>query len=264
MNIVDRNAPIGIFDSGVGGITVLGRVMRLMPKENFIYYGDAANFPYGDKSENEVKEAVFSAVKVLVEQGIKMLVVACNTATAAAIKDLRAGYDFPILGIEPAVKPATENKNSGTIAVLATKLTLSEERFRRLIDDYDEGEQVHLLPAVGLADMVESGHYRDSRCRELLERIFDGVKADTIVLGCTHYLFTLPLIREMYPDAVIIDGGEGLARNIERTVTLNDMANEEGEGTITVLASAREFKEKFPRFLAEIDSILDEQEHKLS
>ena len=260
---MDRSAPIGIFDSGVGGITVLRRVMRLLPKENFIYYGDAANFPYGDKSEEEVKKAVFSAVRDLLDRGIKMLVVACNTATAAVIKDLRAMYDFPILGIEPAVKPATENKNSGSIAVLATKLTLSEERVRRLIDDYDEGENVHLLPAVGLADMVESGHYRDNRCRVLLEKIFDGVKADTIVLGCTHYLFALPLIREMYPDAVIIDGGEGLARNIARTVALNDMANEKGEGKITVLASSAEFIQKFPLFFDEIGSILEEQEHKL-
>ena len=260
---MDKNAPIGIFDSGVGGISVLGRVTRLMPKENFIYYGDAANFPYGDKSETEVKEAVFSAVKELVKQGIKMLVVACNTATAAAIGDLREIYDFPILGIEPAVKPAAENKNSGIIAVLATKLTLSEERVRRLIADYGEGGHVRLLSAVGLADMVESGHYRDSCCRELLEKIFNGVKADTIVLGCTHYLFVLPLLREMYPDAAIIDGGEGLARNIVRTVALNDMANENGKGEIMVLASSAAFKEKFPLFFAEIGSILDDQEHKL-
>ncbi len=263
MIFVDKTAPIGIFDSGVGGLTVLGRVRRLLPGENFIYYADEKNFPYGDKTEEEVRAAVFAAAEEMASKGIKMLVVACNTATAAAIEELRAAFAFPVLGIEPAIKPATERADSGRIAVIATRLTLKEEKFRRLFDDYSDVGEIIPLPAAGLADLVEKGHYNDDVGRSFLRMLFKDVAADTVVLGCTHYLFTLPLIREMFPDAVIIDGGEGLARNVVRTLDRLDLRSAAGEGTVTVLSSDDAFLGKFDGFFRDVNSILDGIAHKM-
>ncbi|MBR5329276.1 MAG: glutamate racemase [Firmicutes bacterium] len=260
---MNKNLPIGIFDSGVGGITVLGRALELLPEENFIYYADTAHFPYGDQSRDEVREHIFDAVRAMVARGIKMLVVACNTATAAAIADLREMYDFPVLGIEPALKPAVESDNSGVIAVIATQLTLKEEKFRLLFDRYAAHGEIQNLPAVGLADLVEQGHYKDDVGRKYLRELFDGVSADTIVLGCTHYLFTEPLLREIYPDAKIIDGGEGLARNIVRTLDLEKMRSEIGNGNVDVMSSSETFLPRFDGFFSDIRSILKELSHKM-
>lgn len=259
---MNKNAPIGIFDSGVGGITVLGRAVKMLPKENFIYFADSAHFPYGDKSLTEVREHVFSAVEQMAAKGLKMLVVACNTATAAAINDLRERYDFPVLGIEPALKPAVEAEDSGTIAVIATSLTLREEKFQRLFQRYESKGKILNLPAVGLADLVEQGHYHDDIGRDYLYRLFQGVHADTVVLGCTHYLFTEPLIRELFPVANIIDGGEGLARNILRTLNQKGLRAESG-GNVTVMSSDEQFLPRFEGFFSDICSILETLPHKM-
>jgi len=259
---VNKNAPIGIFDSGVGGITVLGRAVELLPEENFIYFADSAHFPYGDQSLSEVREHVFSAADRMAAKGIKMLVVACNTATAAAINDLRERYDFPVLGIEPALKPAVEAENSGTIAVIATSLTLREAKFQRLFHRYEKKGKILNLPAVGLADLVEQGHYQDDIGRDYLHRLFQGVYADTVVLGCTHYLFMEPLIRELFPSAKIIDGGEGLARNIVRVLTQRELLGENG-GKVEVMSSSELFLPRFDGFFSDIRSILKALPHKM-
>lgn len=259
---MDKHLPIGIFDSGVGGLTVLGRTAELLPEENFIYYADTAHFPYGDQSHAEVRKHVFTAVDEMAAKGIKALVVACNTATAAAINDLRACYDFPVLGIEPALKPAVEDTDSGTIAVIATQLTLREEKFRCLLERYREKGEIVNLPAAGLADLVEQGHYSDDTGRSFLRRLFNGVKPDTIVLGCTHYLFTEPLIRELFPDAKIFDGGEGLARNLVRILEESNLRNEDG-GKVEVIASGKDFTPRFEVFFSDIRSILAQLPHKM-
>ena len=259
---MDKHLPIGIFDSGVGGLTVLGRAVELLPQENFIYYADTAHFPYGDQSRAEVREHVFAAAAEMAEKGIKALVVACNTATAAAIKDLRERYDFPVLGIEPALKPAVEDDCAGTIAVIATRLTLREEKFRLLMERYGEKGEIVNVPAAGLADLVEQGHYADDVGRAFLRRLFEGVKADTIVLGCTHYLFTEPLIREIYPHARILDGGEGLARNLVRVLDEKGLRNENG-GKMDVMSSGGDFMPRFERFFPDIRSILARLPHKM-
>ncbi len=259
---MDKHAPIGIFDSGVGGLTVLGRAVKLLPEENFIYYADTAHFPYGDQSHSEVREHVFAAVDEMVAKGLKALVIACNTATAAAINDLRARYDFPVLGIEPALKPAVEAEDSGTIAVIATQLTLREEKFQRLLERYREKGEIINLPAAGLADLVEQGHYNDDVGRGFLSRLFRGVQADTIVLGCTHYLFTEPLIRELFPHVRIFDGGEGLARNLLRTLDERGLRGENG-GSVTVLSSGDDFRPRFETFFSDIQSILAPMMHKM-
>ncbi|MBQ1251484.1 MAG: glutamate racemase [Firmicutes bacterium] len=260
---MNKNLPIGIFDSGVGGITVLARALNLLPEENFIYYGDAAHFPYGDKTMDEVREHVFDAVSQMVARGIKMLVIACNTATSAAIADLREMYDFPVLGIEPALKPAVESDDSGAVAVIATSLTLREEKFRILFEKYASQGEIINLPAVGLADMVENGHYADDIGRAFLRELFADVHADTVVLGCTHYLFTSPLIREIYPEAKIIDGGEGLSRNILRTLEESDMRSDFGNGNIEVMSSDEAFLAKFRGFFEDVQAILKADPHKM-
>lgn len=260
---MDKNLPIGIFDSGVGGITVLARAVEMLPEENFIYYADTAHFPYGDKTHSEVREHVFDAVREMVARGIKMLVVACNTATAAAISDLREMYDFPILGIEPALKPAVESDDSGAIAVIATQLTLKEEKFRRLFDRYAAHGEIINLPAAGLADIVEQGYYNDDVGRDFLRKLFRGVSADTVVLGCTHYLFMEPLIREIYPNAKIIDGGEGLARNILRILDVEEMRSGAGSGKVDVMSSSETFLPRFDGFFSDIRSILKGLPHKM-
>lgn len=265
MRNVNREGPIGIFDSGVGGISVLGRLVRLLPRENFIYYADTARFPYGDKSCSVVKAGVLEAAEIMAKRGIKMLVVACNTATAAAIEDLRAKYDFPVLGIEPALKPAVESASGKSVAVIATSLTLKEKKFRQLFETYREKGEIVNLKAPGLADLVESGHYRDEQAKSYLAQLFAGVKADTVVLGCTHYLFLLELIRSFFPHAEIIDGGEGLARNVCRTLKEQNLLNEKREGSITVLSSDEaSFQPRFDGFFQDILSILKQIPHNIS
>jgi glutamate racemase len=261
---VDKKAPIGIFDSGVGGISVLGRAVRLLPKENYIYYADTARFPYGDQPIATVKAGVMEAAERMAKRGIKMLVVACNTATSAGIDDLRKAYDFPVLGIEPALKPAVAGAEGKSVAVIATALTLREKKFQKLFQQYREMGEIVNLPAPGLADLVENGHYNDDKARDYLKQLFQGVEAETIVLGCTHYLFLLPLILEFFPHAEIIDGGEGLTRNVCRTLKETDFLNPCGNGEVTVMSSdAEAFLPRFDGFFQDILSILDHAPHKI-
>lgn len=265
MKTVKKAAPIGIFDSGVGGISVLGRLTKLLPREDYIYYADTARFPYGDKPCEVVQAGVMAAAAAMAEHGLKMLVVACNTATAAAIEDLRAKYDFPVLGIEPALKPALAAAPGKRVALIATSLTLKEKKFRKLFEAYREKGEIINVKAPGLADLVENGHYRDEAARAYLSRLFADVKADTVVLGCTHYLFLWELIREFFPAAEIIDGGSGLARNVCRTLREQKLLKEEGAGSITVLSSDREqFLPRFDGFFQDILSILALSSHKMS
>ena len=260
----NREGAIAIFDSGVGGISVLGRAVGLLPKENFIYYADTARFPYGDKDCDTVREGVFAAAAEMAAMDIKMLVVACNTATAAAIKELRASYDFPVLGVEPALKPAVEQAAGKRVAVIATALTLREKKFQLLFEKYRGKGEIVNLPAPGLADLVERGHYNDAPARSYLQDLFRGVEADVVVLGCTHYLFLLPLILEFFPAAQIIDGGEGLVRNVCRTLAEQGLDNPSGSGALTVLSSdAASFVPRFDGFFQDILSILAKTAHRI-
>lgn len=254
----ERTAPIGIFDSGVGGISVLGRAKLALPRENFIYYADTAHFPYGDNDPAVIGREVMRAAETMVEQGAKALVIACNTATSIAIQDLRARFSLPILGMEPALKPAVERCHDKRIAVIATSLTLREKKFRDLFARCRERGDIVNLPAPGLADLVENGHYKDGTGEKFLTRLFHGLgHADGIVLGCTHYLFLLPLIRQDYPEAEIIDGGEGTVRHLLHVLKEHGLENHEGTGKVQVLSTAPEiFLPKFQTYLDDITSII--------
>lgn len=254
---------IGIFDSGVGGISVLARAQQLLPHENYIYYADSAGFPYGDKTPDEVRQRVIAAVDSMVERGIKALVVACNTATSIAIQDLRDRYAFPILGMEPAVKQAVECCPGQRIAVVATTLTLQERKFRTLHTAVSSAGELIPVPASGLADIVEHGDYASEQSRAFIQNLFRDVgHLDGIVLGCTHYLYLIPLIREIYPNATIFGGGDGTIRHLKRLLDQEGLLRVDGEGKLEVLSSdPAQFLPRFQRFHRDIEIIFTNLDH---
>ncbi len=211
---------IAVFDSGVGGISVLRHLKRLLPNERFVYFGDSANAPYGSRPTQQVRQLALAAAEYLMGFGIKALVVACNTATAAAIDILRQTYpDVIIVGIEPALKLAARQFPGGCVGVLATAVTLREEKFRHLVQTSSNHCQVVSLSAPGLADLVEQGKANSPEAEALLRPLLAPWKGklDALVLGCTHYPFAAGRITAILgPETVLLDGGEGTARETKR------------------------------------------------
>lgn len=216
-NSVRRDAPVGVFDSGVGGISVLRDLRALMPDEDFIYFGDGANAPYGEKSSGEIRVLAWNVVEKLLDRGIKALVIACNTATAAAAPLIRERLDMPVVAMEPALKPASACAHGGKVVVMATPLTLSLDKFKRLMSEY--GRDALPMPCPGLMDMVERGMVDGPEMDEYLagvrEKIGD-VRVDAVVLGCTHYVFLRTAVERTFPGAQVIDGNGGTARQLKR------------------------------------------------
>ncbi|MBQ4580997.1 MAG: glutamate racemase [Clostridia bacterium] len=234
--MADRNSPIGVFDSGVGGIGTLAALRRELPQERFLFYGDTANAPYGTKTREEVMGCVSRIVDHLLEQDVKAVVIACNTATAVAAAELRAKYELPIIGIEPALKPASEIRREGSILVMATPMTLKLEKFRALYERYGEGAIP--LPCPGLMELVEREADDEAR-RYLLELFspYDLNKVDAVVLGCTHYVFLRPILKGILPETVsVLDGNEGTARQMRRVLAQRDLLSG-GQGSVTLETS---------------------------
>ena len=212
--------PIGVFDSGVGGISVLRHLVALMPQERFLYYGDSANAPYGTKTTEQVRQLTLQVAQGLLDRGCKALVVACNTATAAAIETLRQKYpDTIVIGIEPALKLAANHFPGGRIGVMATPVTLREEKFDHLLHRFTESCEVVKLPAPGLVELVEHGKADSAEAEALLYPLLhphEG-KLDAVVLGCTHYPFAKNVIQKLLGEnTLLLDGGEGTARETKR------------------------------------------------
>ena len=208
---------IGILDSGVGGISVLRRAVQLLPNENFLFYGDNANAPYGRRPLEEIRTLSRQATDYLLEKDVKALVIACNTITSAYAETLRAEVSIPVIGMEPAVKPASLARSGGKILALATRATLSLERFSRLMEHYGEG--VIPLEGKGLVEIVEAGRANSPEARTALAAIFEPYRdqqIDAIVLGCTHYPFLRRQIESFFPKAQIFDGLDGTARQLRR------------------------------------------------
>ena len=217
----ENEKPIAVIDSGVGGISVLRELLKIMPWENYLYFGDSANAPYGSKSKSEVLELTRANLKALRERGIKALVIACNTATSAAAAALRAeNPDLPIIGIEPAIKPAATLLESPRIIVMATPLTLKQEKYLSLAHRFSENSEIIPLPCPGLVELIEGGDLDSPAIDEYLEELFAPYadkKADAVVLGCTHYPHVKDAIARHAPGSpIIIDGGEGTARQTRR------------------------------------------------
>lgn len=229
--------PIGVFDSGVGGISALQAMVRVLPQEHFIYYGDTANAPYGTKETGEVIACVRRVTDRLLEKGIKALVIACNTATGAAAYTLRRELTIPVIGMEPALKPASELRKNGDILVLATPLTLHQEKFNALMEKYGEGAV--RVPCTGLMELVEQENWQGAE--DYLKATFaqyDLRKVDAVVLGCTHYVFLKEQIRNMLPEHIAItEGSLGTARQLKRVLARNRLLKESGEGRVELETS---------------------------
>ncbi len=221
-----------MIDSGVGGLSVLALARKKMPDENFLFFADAGNAPYGDKQPYEIVDILHTILDKHSEIPVKAILLACNTATSAAAAGLRAELTIPVIGMEPALKPAVMN-TEGQVIVLATQLTIREEKFRKLLAQYGEGRNIVPLPCPGLMEIVEKdpkGIEAEGFLRKTLEPYQDT--ADAVVLGCTHYVFLRPLVEKIFPKLRIFDGNEGVVRHLNDV--LIDKGCRRGHGSLEI------------------------------
>jgi glutamate racemase len=210
---------IGVFDSGVGGLSVLHHIRRTLPDERLIYVADSGHVPYGDKTASYIEQRSIALTRFLLSQGAEAIVIACNTATAAAAATLRRDFQCPIIGMEPAVKPAVAASRSGVVGVLATTGTLESARFAALLERYGGEVEIVTQGCPGLVEQVERGELHSPKTRDLIARYTAPLLdrgADTLILGCTHYPCLAPLIREVVgEDVVLVDTGAAVARHLQ-------------------------------------------------
>jgi len=239
----NRKRPIGFFDSGVGGLSVMKEALKLMPNEDYIYFGDSKNAPYGTKTVEEVRRLTFEAVDFLLKKGVKGIVIACNTATSAAVEALRNEYpNIPIVGIEPALKPAVELNKKGSILIMATSMTLKEKKFKNLMERYKDKADIIPVPCPGLVEFIEEGNFEGKEVEDYLHNKlneFSNKEIASVVLGCTHYPFVKKTISKIIGDKIdIIDGGYGTAKEIQRRLRIMDLLNnEDKEANIEIINS---------------------------
>ena len=230
----DPSSPIGIFDSGVGGLAVLVELERLLPGEDLIYYADTAHFPYGPRPADEIRARAEAVTRDLMERGAKLIVVACNTATSAAIAHLRETFAAPFVGMEPALKPAAERTMAGRVVLLVTPGTAAGEKLAALIDRFGAEVAVQTVPAPGLAEQVESGALDAPETRALVRRYLQPALAsgaDVVVLGCTHYAFLRDLVeQEAGPGVAVIEPSAAVARQAARLLAQQHLRNPRHEG----------------------------------
>ncbi|MEO2144030.1 MAG: glutamate racemase, partial [Flavobacteriaceae bacterium] len=211
-----NNSPIGIFDSGIGGITIFNSIKKLLPNEDVIYFSDNLHSPYGNKSIKTIKELSFKNTRWLLDKGCKIIVVACNTVTTNSISDLRNSFNFPFIGIEPAIKSAAIKTKTGKIGILATKGTLSSSLFNSTSNDYASNIEIIEKNGDGLVQLIENGIFEGVEIERLLHKYLDsmiGKKIDHLVLGCTHYPFLNKILSKILPNTIkIIDSGEAVAK----------------------------------------------------
>ncbi len=224
------SAPIGIFDSGVGGLSVLRAIRQELPNQKLVYLADQANVPYGARPLDEVREFSEKITRFLLAQGCNLIVVACNAASAAALHHLRQTFpETPIVGMEPAVKPAAETTHSGVVGVLATPATFQGALYASVVERFANGVQLLQATCPGLVGQIEGGHLRSPKTRRILEDALRPMLAqgiDTIVLGCTHYPFVIPLIQEIAGASVrVIDPAPAVARQARRVLEQRRLRN---------------------------------------
>lgn len=234
-------APVGIFDSGVGGLSVAREIRRALPAEPLLYVADTAYIPYGDRSEEEVRARTLAIGAWTQGQGAKVLVVACNTASGAALEALRERLSIPVIGLEPALKPAVRETKVGRVGVMATRGTIASARFQRLVDNYADGVEVVRDPCPGLADLVEdgmlSGPELDVRIRDYVAPLREA-GVDTVVLGCTHYVFVREAIqRALGPGVRLLDSGEAIARRTRQILAEAAALEAAGAGSLRLLTT---------------------------
>ena len=222
---------IGVFDSGLGGISVLKELVELMPNENYIYYGDSCYAPYGTKNKEEIIERCITICDYLISKEVKAIVIACNTATSAAVNVLRDKYKpLPIIGMEPALKPAANDKKNNNIVVMATNLTLNEEKFNNLMKKYSDSNNIIKMPCPELVDIVENDMLNDTVLIEkTLKKYYSDIEIstlDSVVLGCTHFVFFKEHLSKMLDKKTnIIDGNNGTAKHLKEVLEQNGKLN---------------------------------------
>lgn len=250
-----RHFPIGVFDSGIGGVTILKEIVKLLPHENILYYSDSLHNPYGNKSPEAVYEIVKNIVEYLLAKDCKMIVIACNTATALTVDRLRDAYpEVTFIATEPAYKMVYDHARDATALVLATPGTMQSERFHKIYDQYNN-HRTYLYSCDGLADLIEQNRSTEI-CKYLAEKlaIYHEKKVEAIVLGCTHYPLIKKELLALFPNALIFDSSNGVSRQLERKLQELDLLNPTSEkGTITFIDSSNrpEKKERFFEILNE-------------
>ena len=256
------NRPIGIFDSGIGGLTIAKEIAALLPHEHIVYFADTANCPYGPKPREEIVRLARQAVNRLLDEGAKLIVIACNTATTAAVRTLRAEFDLPIVGTEPAVKPAVTHTRTGVVGVLATQATVESEQLRRLCRQFGPGTKVLNRAGSGLVELAEQGRTETEEAVRLLTRYIEPMiaeGADQIVLGCTHYPFFLSTIRRIIGkrSVTVVNPAPAIARQTRRVLEEQGLAADpQREGGIVFRSSLegsceQEIAERFQRYSVE-------------
>jgi glutamate racemase len=238
-------ALIGVFDSGVGGLSILDEALRQLPQHDYIYLADSANAPYGEKSSDWIAVRSLVLCKYLANNGCDAIVIACNTATAEAIKHIRAELDIPIVGVEPGIKPAAMQTQNGIVGVLATEATLKSDKFSALLATLPENCQVIKQSGAGLVSLIEAGKADSEDALELLGQhlapILDA-GADTLVLGCTHYPFLRKAIRKLLGDSItLVDTSDAVVRQLKRQVeSLHQVTPSQDRGTVMFISSKDE------------------------
>jgi len=237
MELTSNNQPIGIFDSGLGGLSVLQHIHQILPKENIQYIADSGYAPYGCQDERFVEQRSRIITEHLLEQGAKVIVIACNTATASIIETFREQYGIPFIGVEPGIKPAIQISRNGNIGVMATTGTLSSHRYEALSQRFGHSVNVHNQPCPGLADQVEHGQIDAPKTLALLKNYIEPLlakKVDTIVLGCTHYSFLTPLIRQFAGENItLVDTSWAVAEQLARVLRYQALENQSAQQTVS-------------------------------
>jgi glutamate racemase len=233
--------PVGMFDSGAGGLSVLREFRKLAPHERVVYFADTANFPYGPRPAADVRKHSFGITHRLMQAGAKLIVVACNTASAAAIADLRAAFDVPFVGMVPGLKPAAQLSRSGKVAILATPGTLDGDLYARVSEEFGKSTRIVNVPGHGLAELVEHGQANTPEAHAAVREALAGpvhAGADTIVLGCTHYPFLAPAIEAEFPGVQLVDTSEPVARRAVQVLRERGLEAPEGaRGEIDLIVS---------------------------
>ncbi|RED44791.1 glutamate racemase [Seonamhaeicola aphaedonensis] len=248
--------PIGIFDSGVGGTSIWSEIHNLLPNENTIYLADSINAPYGPKGKEAIVDLCIKNTELLLEKGCKLIVVACNTATTNAIDYLRANYNVPFIGIEPAIKPAALQTKTNAVGILATKGTLSSKLFSETSGKFANSVTVIEQDGDGIVDLIESGKLYSEEMKSLLRVYLKPMilaNVDYLVLGCTHYPYLSPILIELLPKYVkIIDSGEAVARQTKAILEQNDLLNTENSIPITTRTKIEFYTNGNPKVMQEL------------
>ncbi len=250
--------PIGIFDSGLGGISVLKEIMKHMPNEHYIFYGDSANAPYGTKPKEMIIERCIRICDYFVSRNVKAILIACNTATSVAAPLLREKYNIPIIGMEPALKVAAHNKQNQQIIVMATPLTLKEKKFEDLMSHYSNDNHIIKMPCPELVEIIEQDELEnETKVMAQLSTYFQAIdlqKIDSIVLGCTHFVFYRSYFKHYFNHINTIDGNLGTSNQLQHILEENNMRNKEEDGSIEILNSSND-----PKFISLSKKLLEKE-----